>query len=269
MHENRTPEGSAEHAHIDWAILRLLLDINGQRPLSDAEIACGISIPGSVADSLKRLRKDGLIHRWSDMATASYPAVYFYEITESPPDQQYHDNKAVLERLLVRSRNGEGPLPERTIYQAFGAKKKRRKLRVTDALDRLELAGLIERRGEQAVATEVAKRYAELMGLHHTCQQPSTAQNERKETSMPEDHHPDSERLTLVQRAIILELLRDDHEERWGVAELRAAIGTIQSGTLAAVLEDLEHHGLVVALGDWVLASRSARHIDELGLIGI
>jgi len=269
MHENRTPEGSAEHAHIDWAILRLLLDINGQRPLSEAEITYGISTPGNVPDSLKRLHRDGLIHRWNDMATASYPAVYFYEITESPPDQQYHDNKAVLERLLVRSRNGDGPLPERAIHQAFGAKKKRRKLRATDALDRLELAGLIERRGEQAIATDVAKRYDELMGPHHTCLEPSTAQNERKEASTPDDHHQEPEQLTLVQRAITLELLRDDHEERWGVAELRAAIGNIDLVTLATVLEDLERHGLVVSLGDWVLASRSARHIDELGLIGV
>jgi hypothetical protein len=266
MHENRTPEGSAEHAHIDWAILRLLLDINGQRPLSEAEITYGITTPGNVPDSLKRLRGDGLIHRWNDMATASYPAVYFYEITESPPDEQYHDNKAVLERLLVRSRNGEGPLPERAIHQAFGAKKNRRKLRATDALDRIELAGLIERRGEQAIATKVAKRYDELMAPRHACQEPSTAKNERKEASMPDDHHPNSE---LVHRAVILALLRDDRDERWHVADLQAEIRDAEPTTLARVLEDLEHHGLVVSLDDWVLASRSARHLDELELIGV
>jgi hypothetical protein len=86
---------------------------------------------------------------------------------------------------------------------------------------------------------------------------------------MPEDHHPNSGQLTRVQRAVILELLRDDHEERWGLAELSDAIGSQASGTLATVLDELEHHGLVVTLGDWVLASRSARHIDELDLIGI
>lgn len=80
---------------------------------------------------------------------------------------------------------------------------------------------------------------------------------------------PNSEQLTLMQRAVILELLRDDRDERRHVAELRATIRNIEPTTLARVLEDLERHGLVVSLDDWVLASRSARHIDELGLIGI
>ena len=83
---------------------------------------------------------------------------------------------------------------------------------------------------------------------------------------MPDDHHPNSE---LVQRAVILALLRDDRDERWHVADLQAEIRDAEPTTLARVLEDLERHGLVVSLDDWVLASRSARHLDELELIGV
>jgi DNA-binding HxlR family transcriptional regulator len=92
---------------------------------------------------------------------------------------------------------------------------------------------------------------------------------DRKEAFMSEDHDPIPEQLELIQRAVILALLRDDRDERWHLDELHAAIRGTAPITLARVLEDLERHGLVVSLDDWVLASRSARHLDELGLISI
>jgi hypothetical protein len=145
-----------------------MLDIDRQRPWSEDEIARAISTPGDVRDSLRRLRACKLIHRWNDLAVASHPAVRFYEITQGgDPDsaKERHDDKAVLEGLLVRSADGEGPRSEEQIYEAFGATKRKQQLAITDALNRLDGACLIERRGGRAIPSEVARRLDELMTL--------------------------------------------------------------------------------------------------------
>ena len=168
MRTHRTPEGLEEHACIDRAVLNLMLDIDRQRPWSEDEIARAISTPGDVCDSLRRLRACKLIHRWNDLAVASHPAVRFYEITQgADPDsaKERHDDKAVLEGLLVRSADGEGPRSEEQIYEAFGARKRKQRLAITDALNRLDGAGLIERRGGRSIPSKVARRLDELMTL--------------------------------------------------------------------------------------------------------
>ena len=168
MHKHRTPEGLEEHALIDRAVLNLMLDLDKQRPWAEDEIARAISFPGDVRDSLRRLRASRLIHRWNDLATASRPAVRYYEITQgSDPDSadERHHDKAVLEGLLVRSADGEGPRSEEQIFEAFGARKRKQRIAITDALNRLDEAGLIDRRGGRAIASEVARRLDELMTL--------------------------------------------------------------------------------------------------------
>ena len=152
MPKYRTPDGLEEHACIDRAVLDLMVDLERQRPWAEDEIARTISTPGDVRDSLRRLRTSRLIHRWNDLAVASHPVVRFHEINQpgdglSPGEaRERHWDKAVLEGLLVRSADGEGPRTEQQTYKAFGAKKKK-KLAIDDALDRLDGAGLIERRG--------------------------------------------------------------------------------------------------------------------------
>lgn len=168
MHDYRTQEDSEEHAQLDQAVLNIMLDIDRQRPWSEEEIARAISTPGDVRASLRRLRVAKLIHRWNDLAVASHAAVRFHEITQfgdPASEHERHDDKAVLESLLARSSDGEGPLSEQQIYDAFGARKKKRKLAITDALDRLDGAGLIERRGGRAIPSEVARRFDDLMTL--------------------------------------------------------------------------------------------------------
>jgi predicted transcriptional regulator len=72
-----------------------------------------------------------------------------------------------------------------------------------------------------------------------------------------------------IERAVVLQLLRDDHGEQWSRIELEAEASDVEPSALSRAVERLERHGVVVALDDWVLASRCARHLDELGLIGI
>jgi hypothetical protein len=161
----------AEHACIDRAVLDLMLDLDRQRPWAEDEIARTIGVPGDIRDSLRRLRACKLIHRWNDLAVATHAAVRFHEITQpgdglSPGDaSERHWDKAVLEGLLARSADGEGPRTAQQTYEAFGATKQKKRLQIDDALDRLEGAGLIERRGGRSIASEVARRLDELLTL--------------------------------------------------------------------------------------------------------
>jgi DNA-binding HxlR family transcriptional regulator len=80
---------------------------------------------------------------------------------------------------------------------------------------------------------------------------------------LPHDHRK-------VERAIVLQLLRNDHDEQWSRTDLQARLKHIEPAALAHALERLEQQGVVVVRpADAILASPCARHIDALGLIGI
>jgi hypothetical protein len=171
MPKYRTPDGLEEHACIDRAVLDLMVDLERQRPWAEEEIARTISVPGDVRDSLRRLRTSRLIHRWNDLAVASHPVVRFHEITQltdglDPGEvKERHWDKAVLDHLLVRSADGDGPRCEQQIHEAFGASKQKKRLAIADALDRLDGAGLIERRGGRSIPSEIARRLDKLLTL--------------------------------------------------------------------------------------------------------
>jgi predicted transcriptional regulator len=155
---------SEAHVRLDQAVLTLILDTG--RPLSEAEIARAVDVPGHVPDSLKRLRRAGLIHRWNDLATPSRPAVRLHEIkqnnSESPTDDDRCES-AVLTTLLRRATAGEAPLTDAQVHGALSARKGKQRVRISGALHRLDAAGLIERRGEQSIASEVARCLDHLM----------------------------------------------------------------------------------------------------------
>lgn len=84
--------------------------------------------------------------------------------------------------------------------------------------------------------------------------------------------------LQIAERAIILQLLRDDHDERWTHAALQAEVSDVEPSVLSSAVERLERHGVAlhgialqgIALqGEYVRASPCARHLDELGLVGV
>ncbi|HLB21258.1 MAG TPA: HTH domain-containing protein [Solirubrobacteraceae bacterium] len=69
-----------------------------------------------------------------------------------------------------------------------------------------------------------------------------------------------------LDRAIVLELLEE--RERWTRDELAAAV-RVDRSVLDSAVERLQADGVAVIDGDELLASRCARRIDELELIGI
>jgi hypothetical protein len=72
-----------------------------------------------------------------------------------------------------------------------------------------------------------------------------------------------------AERAIALQLLRDDHDQRWKLAELEREVPDVPIGAVRGALGRLRAEGVAVACGAHVLASRCARRLDDLGLIGV
>jgi hypothetical protein len=71
-----------------------------------------------------------------------------------------------------------------------------------------------------------------------------------------------------LERAIILELLSEDHDERWPREELAASL-RVDRSALDAAVERLYAEGVLLLDGEVVLASPCARRIDALELIGV
>ena len=83
-------------------------------------------------------------------------------------------------------------------------------------------------------------------------------------------HHTPQSDTYLEQRAIVHQLLRDDHTERWTPKQLQRALSDITPETIHEAVAELEEAGVAWRLDDYVGASRCARHLFfALDLIGI
>ncbi len=71
-----------------------------------------------------------------------------------------------------------------------------------------------------------------------------------------------------LQRAIVLQLLREDRASRWSAEELCLELG-VQRPAVEEAIGGLSGEGVLSACGGGVWASRAARRLDELGLIAL
>jgi hypothetical protein len=72
-----------------------------------------------------------------------------------------------------------------------------------------------------------------------------------------------------VERAIVLQVLRDDHDHRWSRSELEIEIANVEPLNMSGALTRLKDSRILCVCGESVWASRAARRLDELGLIAI
>lgn len=72
-----------------------------------------------------------------------------------------------------------------------------------------------------------------------------------------------------VERAVVLQVLRDDHESRWLRAELESRLAEIDGDVLDEAMAGLAAGGVLCMENDVVWASDTARCLDDLGLIGV
>ena len=73
----------------------------------------------------------------------------------------------------------------------------------------------------------------------------------------------------MVERAVVLQILSNDHEERWLRGELAREIADFAPAVLDGALAHLERDGVLRREGEAVCAARAARRLDELELIGV
>ncbi len=72
-----------------------------------------------------------------------------------------------------------------------------------------------------------------------------------------------------VERAIVLQTLRDDHDEGWSRAELEAELDHADPITIENALSVLKDEGVIELTGETVRASSASMHLDELGMISV
>jgi hypothetical protein len=73
-----------------------------------------------------------------------------------------------------------------------------------------------------------------------------------------------------IKRAIVLQVLRDDHPEQWTRAGLKRQLSDLPREGVEAAIKNLAAEG-VVTIGDdeTIQASLCARTLDALGLVSI
>jgi hypothetical protein len=85
---------------------------------------------------------------------------------------------------------------------------------------------------------------------------------------MPANHTPESDTYA-EQRAIMLQLLRSDHSQRWSLKQLEQELYDIEPEAISDALTYLEAVGVAWRLDNYVGASSCARCLDTLDLISI
>lgn len=73
----------------------------------------------------------------------------------------------------------------------------------------------------------------------------------------------------LIERAIVLQLLRDDHRERWSDKQIERAIPDFKPEAIRKAIVRLEAGGVICCLDEFIGASRCAQYLDSLELISI
>jgi hypothetical protein len=96
----------------------------------------------------------------------------------------------------------------------------------------------------------------------------SRASNHKEEPKMTR-RMSRAQKLWIAERAIVLQVLRDDHPERWTLGELMREIEDMAAEIVEEAVRRLGGVGVVVLDEEECKASKAARHIDALGLISI
>lgn len=73
----------------------------------------------------------------------------------------------------------------------------------------------------------------------------------------------------IAQRAIIHQLIRDDHRERWSLKQLSQALFDVTPETINDAITRLEANGAIYCLDEFVGAARCTRYLNLLELISI
>jgi DNA-binding transcriptional ArsR family regulator len=73
----------------------------------------------------------------------------------------------------------------------------------------------------------------------------------------------------IVERSLVLELLRDDHDPWWSREELGREVYDVEIAAIDEALARLREGGVVETQGERVRATRCVVHLDGLGMVCI
>ena len=73
----------------------------------------------------------------------------------------------------------------------------------------------------------------------------------------------------IAERAIVLQVLRNDRARHWTRAELRSEIYDIAPEAIRQAIKRLEAHGVLCVGGREIWASKCAHRLDMLGMVSI
>jgi len=157
---------SKHETHPDETILdRALLDLMLQtsHPWTEAELARAASSGGEVPTALERLKDDGLINRWGEFAAPSYAALRVCGINHDHDSSSAHEHRdeSIVLQLILATTDGSRPLSRQELLREHG-KSKRKRNRITDAIERLVAAGLLDSSEGMLFLSRAALRYDQL-----------------------------------------------------------------------------------------------------------
>jgi hypothetical protein len=72
-----------------------------------------------------------------------------------------------------------------------------------------------------------------------------------------------------VERAIVLQILRDDRERCWSRAGLASEISDFEPALIELALSRLQHEEVLMSAGTRLCASPATRRLDRLELIAV
>jgi hypothetical protein len=90
-----------------------------------------------------------------------------------------------------------------------------------------------------------------------------------KEAAMSKKRLSPSLKVWIMQRAIVLQLLRDDHDPLWTREELEGEISDFNTRVFTTALERLVAEDCVVLDSKGARATTPLRHLDTLELVGV
>ena len=161
MNDQSKRETQTDEMVLDRALLDLMLQTSP--PWTEAELARAVSSRGEVPAALTRLKDDGLINRWGEFAAASYAALRICGINhdhDSSSAHEHRDESIVLELMLATTGGGR-PLSRQELLRELGKSKQKRN-RITDAIERLIAAGLLDSSEDMLFLSRAALRYDQL-----------------------------------------------------------------------------------------------------------
>lgn len=165
MHEQSSPEKSEEFARLDGAILGLLVS-ERRHPWTIDEIDREVGSESiNVPPRIHQLEADGALHSWDEFVCATHALIRWHEIAEPDDPGSAFERKWERRILLLLLSGASNGLSEAEIMRELGAQSNGNKLAVTDALARLDGAGLVDRGDLLVVVSTAAARFDQLISL--------------------------------------------------------------------------------------------------------